>query len=379
MMPRSATGADGVEVSDVFVAGAEDIIGVEDARAQYPRYREQNIVVTDDGEVVVVCQARNESEWSDRSGQDLVCKTSRDGGRTWDRARLIVTHGLKSICPNAAVYDRETGRIHVLYNLFAWDFPTPPKHIKRELGENDCRQCVVTSDDAGRTWSQPRDISEMIGANGAVAVFGSGEGIQLRRGPNKGRLIVAGGDFFEGKKVLCYLSDDHGQTWRRSAVVETPENAAMASETKVVELPDGALVLNSRTFVKTDDKQRLRTRAFSRDGGATWTRLENDPDLETVSCNGSLIAVEHPKGRDHAVLLCSVPVGPKRTHGTVYISFDGGKTWPEKKLVVPGGFAYSSLVVLPGGDIGLFFETEDYSKIHLARFSLEWLLADDER
>ena len=30
-----------------------------------------------------------------------------DSGVTWSRARIVVSHGSKSICPNAAVYDRQ--------------------------------------------------------------------------------------------------------------------------------------------------------------------------------------------------------------------------------------------------------------------------------
>ena len=205
-------------------------------------------------------------------------------------------------------------------------------------------------------------------------VVGSGEGIQLRHGPWRGRLIVAGGDFYKGKKVLGYYSDDHGYSWNRSKVVPWYGKMAWASESKVAELPDGALVLNSRTFVQNGSKERLRTRAFSKDGGVTWAKLENDPALKTVSCNGSLIAVQHPKGRAGVILLCSVPVGPHRTHGTVYASFDGGHTWPKSKVVVPTEFAYSSLMQLPDGKIGLFYEGRDYRKIELVRLELSWLL-----
>ena len=93
-----------------------------------------------------------------------------------------------------------------------------------------------------------------------------------------------------------------------------------------------------------------------------------------MSCNGSLIAVPHPKGKDGTILLCSVPVGPRRTHGTVYVSFDGGRTWPHSRLVVPTAFAYSSLIQLPDGHIGLFYESERYAKIEHVRFSVPWLL-----
>ena len=363
----------------VFVAGAEDIRGVENAAEKYPQYREQNVVVTNSGKLAVLCQGRNKSRWSDRSGQDLVVKTSIDSGQTWSQGRLVVTHGLKSICPNAAVHDHHTNRIHVLYNLFMWDYTSVPNDVRGEMGDLNCRQYEVTSDDEGATWSRPREISEMVQTHGAVMVVGSGEGIQLQRGPHKGRLIVAGGDFYRGKKVLCYYSDDHGRTWKRSNVVPHEGEMAWASESKLAELPGGMLVLNSRTFVVDGSEHRLRTRSFSSDGGLSWSALENDPALKTVSCNGSLIAVPHKSGQQGAVLLCSLPAGPNRTDGTVYISFDGGRTWPQRKLVVPGAFAYSSLIELPDGNLGLFHEGEGYREIRLVRFSLQWLLERESR
>jgi sialidase-1 len=263
-----------------------------------------------------------------------------------------------------------------LYNLFLWDYTRVPGDVKGELGDLHCKQFVVTSDDEGLTWSPAREITDMVDTHGAVMVVGSGEGIQLKHGPAKGRLLVAGGDFHQGKKVLCFYSDDHGQSWKRSGIVPWEGDMAWASESKVAELPDGTIVLNSRSFVRNGSKQRLRTSAYSRDGGLTWTTLQNCLDLKTVSCNGSLLAAPHTRGRQSTVLLCSVPVGPGRTHGTVYVSFDDGKTWPHSRVVVSEQFAYSSLVCLPDNTIGLFYEAHGHRDIRLARFSLAWLLGD---
>jgi len=365
-----------IEVFDVFTVGKEAVKGCD--QQDYAQFREQNVVVTKSGRIVVVCQGRNKSAWSDRSGQDLVCKWSDDQGQTWSDATLVMTHDRQSICPNAAVYDEQTNVIHVLYNLFLWDYTHVPKDIKGELGDLHCKQYVVTSVDEGRTWSPAREISDMVDTHGAVMVVGSGEGIQLKHGPATGRLLVAGGDFYQGKKVLCFYSDDHGRTWQRSAVVPWAGDMAWASESKVAELPDGTIVLNSRTFVHNGSKQRLRTGAFSRDGGRTWTRLANCPDLKTVSCNGSLLAAPYPRGDNGTLLLCSVPLGPGRTCGTVYVSFDGGKTWPHNKVVVSEEFAYSSLIHLDNDTIGLFYEANGHKDIRLARFPLAWLLKDSQ-
>jgi len=152
----AASGAGKPPVADlpkpiaIFTVGQNTVDGVADARTQYARYREQAVVVTNSKLVVMIGQGRNKSRWSDRSGQDLVCRTSADSGKTWSGARLVATHGLKSICPSAAVYDRNTGRIHVLYNLFMWDYTNVPKGIRGELGDLNCRQFTVTSDDDGK-------------------------------------------------------------------------------------------------------------------------------------------------------------------------------------------------------------------------------------
>ncbi|MDX1314653.1 MAG: sialidase family protein [Eudoraea sp.] len=360
------------EPIDVFIAGEEAISGHNNK--PYSQYREQNVIITNSGAIVVVVQGRNKSKWSDRSGQDLWCKISRDNGETWGDPIFVAGHGLKSICPNAAVYDSGTNTIHVLYNLFLWDYTDVPEDVKGELGDLYCKQYMVSSEDEGNSWSQPREITKMVDTKGAVMVVGSGEGIQLKTGEHKGRLIIAGGDFYQGKKVLCYYSDDHGITWKRSEIVPWEGEMAWASESKVAELSDGTLILNSRTFVNNGSEQRLRTRSFSNDGGISWSTLENDPDLMTVSCNGSIIAIQNPEDGQKSILLCSVPVGPGRTHGTIYVSHDNGQTWPHKKLVVEGQFAYSSLAELPDGTIGLFYETDAHMNIRLLKLNLEQIL-----
>jgi sialidase-1 len=69
-----------------------------------------------------------------------------------------------------------------------------------------------------------------------------------------------------------------------------------------------------------------------------------------------------------------------RDKGTVWASFDGGKTWPLKRLVTPGACAYSSLDAgRPGtkseGWIYLFYEG---SGGQMARFNLSWLLQGEK-
>ncbi len=370
----------------VFVEGEESILGYNSEK--YAQFREQNILVTHSGKIVVIVQGRNASRWSDRSGQDLVCKISGDHGKSWSAPVLMATYGEKSICPNAAVFDRETGRIFCLYTVFQWPF-TDAESRKTWKGLKN-REYSIYSDDEGLTWSEPREITHTVKADTVVQVYGSGEGIQLTMEPFKGRLIVPGGDFVPPhKRVFAWYSDDHGDTWQSSAVVPNPHERLTPCENSIAELTDGSLLMNERN---SGIGQRWQSRSY--DGGLTWDAFEPVPDLPSISCNASIITVEY---KNRELLLYAGPVGPdpevkntlkeyhgkkltsqeKRQNGVVFASMDGGKTWPLRKLIVPDLFAYSSLMQLRDGSIGLFYEARDHKDIMLVKFSVDWLFEED--
>jgi len=350
-----------VQAPVMLLNGGAEVVEGEKSFGGYAQFREQTVLQTKSGRLVLVAQGRNPSKWSDRSGQDLVVKTSDDAGKTWGKARMIATHGADSICPNAIVYDAKSDKIHALYNLFCWDFRKPP--VRGETGKQECRQYQITSSDNGETWTEPRDITDQIDIHDATVVFGSGEGIQLKRGQHSGRLVVPGGHFKDGKAVCMYLSDDGGKTWRRGKDVPLPQGMSVQSETKVAELPDGSLILNNRA-------SGMRRQSYSQDGGETWKEMTLRKDLPAVSCNGSLLAVQ---GGGEYSLLCSFPAGPKRTHGGLFVSRDKGATWKLLRIVEPGEFAYSSLLQV-GDEILVFYETRGHRDIVMRRFGVGELL-----
>ena len=131
----------------------------------------------------------------------------------------------------------------------------------------------------------------------------------------------------------------------------------------------------------------------SEDGGKTWSPFEPVMDLPSISCNASVIRVNY-EGKD--ILLYAGPVGPnseitngkeykgynfqpgeRRSNGVVFVSYDNGKSWPFRKLVVTNQFAYSSLIELPDKTIGLFYETNFHKDIMLAKFTPDWLFEEE--
>ena len=123
--------------------------------------------------------------------------------------------------------------------------------------------------------------------------------------------------------------------------------------------------------------QNVRTHAWSRDGGITWTDPQDAAALIEPVCQASLIRYSWPEPGIKSQLLFANPASTKRENMTIRLSEDEGKTWPISKTLYQGPSAYSSLAVLPTGEVLCLYENgEDnsYEKITLARFDMEWLL-----
>jgi hypothetical protein len=60
-----------------------------------------------------------------------------------------------------------------------------------------------------------------------------------------------------------------------------------------------------------------------------------------------------------------------RSNGTAWLSTDGGATWPVKKQIYAGAFAYSLPVTVDCDRFGVFFEKDGYTRISLALVDFE--------
>ncbi len=256
-----------------------------------------------------------------------------------------------------------------------------------EEGHPPAPLAIHRSDDDGRSW---RELPHTIHPDetGAVPSMHMNEsGLTLRRGPHAGRLIRAARHYDRGNdrqwwpdhRTTAIFSDDGGRSWHTSG----PFAEAGTGEAGIVERRDGSLVYDSRAHwhADPDDPPLRRRQARSRDGGESWTdwrivqTLPDGPQDTTYGCMGGFVRLP-VEGRD-ILLVSNCDSDRGRVRGTVWVSFDGGDSWPLKRLVHPGSFAYSSLAAgRPGtptaGSIFLHFESGGGSR--LARFNLAWLL-----
>ncbi len=319
-----------------------------DVQRLFTGERFPNVVVATDGTVLAT--------WGRQSYQ---VRRSEDGGASWGPEIIVAEPGFHG---GGALVDERSGNVFVFVN---------EKHPPAPLA-------VYRSTDHGKTW-HPQDVVIHPDENENIpAMHMSERGITLRHGPKAGRLLrparVYGGK--TGYNTAIY-SDDGGKTWRPSA----PFPASGTGEGTVAELSDGRIYYNSRRhWAPESENARNRWTAYSEDGGETWEDLSVSavlPDGDQQRDYGLMGGLARLPVRGRDILVFSNIVSREgRRNGHVWVSFDGGKTWPLKRLVEEGHFAYSSLAAgRPGtpseGWIYLMFEGRGG---RIARFNLAWLL-----
>jgi sialidase-1 len=324
----------------------------------YHTYRIPALLATRRGTLLAFCEGRRAST-SDSGDIDLLLKRSTDGGRTWSEQALIADFGSDTVGNPCPVEDRETGDVWL--PLTSNPGNLTEREIEKDSARGTRRVWMMRSRDDGRSWSKPADITAPAKDPGwGWYATGPGNGIQLR----SGRLVIpCDHRRFEGQARHSHViySDDHGRNWKIGGSAQPDTN-----ECAVVELRDGSLLLNMRNYSGTN----RRALARSRDGGLTWGEFREDEALIEPVCQASLI--RYDRGR----LLFSNPASKKRERLAVRVSEDDGRSWAHSRVLHEGPSAYSSLVLLRGGQVGCLYECGEkspYETITMARFGLAWI------
>ena len=330
-----------------------------DIQQVFKKDRFPNVVVAVDGTVLAV--------WN-----GVKVRRSEDGGATWGEEILIG----KGFMGGGVTVNEANGEIFAFVEKHH-----PPAALT-----------VCRSQDHGKTWAPVDAVIKPDSRGNVPSMHMNEHGITLRHGEHAGRLLRPS-RWYAGKNersrwpehyTNAIYTDDGGRTWRASE----PFPAMGTGEATVAELSDGRIYYNSRRhWAPEGQNPRRRWTAWSDDGGKTWKDLRicetlpDGPQNSDYGCMGGLVRLPV---QDRDILLysnCDSPGG--RDHGTVWASFDGGKTWPLKRRVFGGRFAYSSLNAgRPGtkseGWIYLHFEGGPQGGSTVARFNLNWVLAGEK-
>ncbi len=322
-------------------------------------YRIPALATAPDGSLVAAMDERVGScdDLGTNKDINIVARRSTDDGMTWSAIETVVDydHGISASDPSMIV-DRKTGEILLFYNYMDHNAEHGIYYLH-----------VTRSRDNGVSWTKAEDITSQITRPGwrrDFAFITSGNGIQTRSGTLLHTLVNL------DKGLHVFGRADDAKTW---FLVEAPLKPG--DESRVVELADGAWMVNSR--VKGKGMRYVHTSA---DRGKTW-RTAPEPALPDPACNASLIrCTSVADGYNKNRLLFSNANSRKaRRNMTVRVSYDEGTSWTDGKTIYAGEAAYSSLTMLRNGDIGLLFEKNDYRENVFVRFSIEWLTDGKDR
>ncbi len=269
----------------------------------------------------------------DDAASHIAVRASKDGGRTWTQQdEILVPNEGRMNTMSVSFLRLRSGAIALFYLV---------KHSPA-----DCRLVVRFSKDEAQTWSEPRLCME----TGGHFVVNNDRVIQLKGG----RIVVPaarhslpGQDFRPRGEALCFLSDDEGQTWRpgRSILTAPPDSRTGLQEPGLIELQDGRLMMLCRTDLG------CQYRAYSSDGGDTWTDAAASDILSPVSPatlgrvpgKGELLMVWN----DHRAIAPSLQ--NRRTPLRVALSRDEGRSWERVKNLETdpdGWYCYTALEFL---------------------------------
>ena len=304
-------------------------------------YRIPAIATASNGDLIAVADYRFSREdigFGDNGRIDLRARVGRNNGKRWGEI-FTLAEGRGAEAESvmevgygdpAIVADRESERVMVI--SCAGNVP-----YIRGTRENHLLMVRFDSRDNGRTWSEPVNIVESIYQQFDGGELGGARSMFLSSGRMMQSRSVKVGDYYriygallvtmEGGEWMNFVicSDDFGQSWRVLGGVDASPITSDADEAKVEELPDGRVLISTRTQggryfnIFTYDNVAEATGAWDK---MAYSSAENGGiDAKANDCNGEVMILpvrSTSSGERAHIILQSVPFGPERWNVGIY-------------------------------------------------------------
>lgn len=331
-------------------------------------YRIPGLATSNEGTLIAVYDNRYEQSGDLQGHVDVGMSRSTDGGQSWEDMKVIMDMGEYGGRPEdengigdpAVLVDRNNNTIWVSALWLsankeqrAWTASKPGMDP-----EVTGQFVVVKSEDDGRTWSEPINITEQI-KNPEWRLFfnGPGNGITM----NDGTLVFAA-QYRDAEGMphsTIVYSRDQGETWEVGTGAKSN-----TTEAQVVELQDGSLMLNMRDNRNNannpaHDGKHGRSVAITTDLGQSW---EEHPTSRTAlpesTCMASIIGAE-VEDHGHVLFFSNPNSTTDRSNMTIKASLDDGMTWEQNNqllLYEDNGYGYSCLTMVDENHVGILYE-----------------------
>lgn len=192
----------------------------------------------------------------------------------------------------------------------------------------------MTSDDSSKTWSKPEQVpgrlqnrtfirNHIIARDGRIILP-----FQHYIGPDAEQNKAPLDRKFTNPRNGVIMSSDGGKTWTEHGNIRLTTNDHYFgwAENNIAEFSDGRIVM----IIRADGLGGVLYSAESKDGGKTWPEFAGKTDIPNPGSKATL----YPLGGE-AVALLHNPNPKQRTPLALWVSFDGMKTWPYQRVLVP--------------------------------------------
>lgn len=329
-------------------------------------------LATGKGSIVALTDHRHQHGSDVGAGKpiDVLRRVSSDNGMTWSPAEVAIScedatyaEGIYGFGDAAIGSDSKSGDMIILC--------VGDREAKSYQRRGRLEVHRFVSHDGGKTWGDHSNLTDAIYGlheSWKCLFIGSGKIFQSRvvKQGSHYRLYCAALVNGYGNAVL--YSDDFGVNWN---LLGGPDSCCpKGDEPKVEELPDGSVILSSRTYGRYFNIFRYDDNTYK---SGQWTGVSKSESIiaQSNSTNGEIMAIQAKEvetGQKCWVYLQSVPAGPGRSHVSIYYkaipvqkdysdidAASFGTGW-EAYQITDKDSAYSTLCALAHGRIGLLYE-----------------------